>query len=56
MTEHTPSQAEGDRDDSEWTIPDVVHTTPSQAEGERDPADAPTEADDNAVRGRTGTG
>ncbi|WP_430741358.1 hypothetical protein ACQZOG_06445 [Streptomyces sp. P13-3-3] len=51
MSEHTPSQAEGDRDDSEWTTPDVVHTTPSQAEGERDPSDAPSASDDNAVRG-----
>ncbi|MFJ7111580.1 hypothetical protein ACIQW4_00175 [Streptomyces albogriseolus] len=51
MSEHTPSQAEGDRDDSEWTTLDVVHTTPSQAEGERDPSDAPTASDDNAVRG-----
>ncbi|MET9151874.1 MFS transporter [Streptomyces griseoflavus] len=51
MSEHTPSQAEGDRDEDEWTTPDVPHTTPSQAEGERDPADATEPAHDNAERG-----
>ncbi|MFC8437769.1 hypothetical protein ACFUJT_06145 [Streptomyces griseoincarnatus] len=56
MSEHTPSQAEGDRDDNEWTTPDVVHTTPSQAEGERDASDAPSASDDNAVRGTHGGG
>lgn len=35
MSEPTPSQAEGERDDEPDT-PDVPHTTPSQAEGERD--------------------
>ncbi|WKX68946.1 hypothetical protein [Streptomyces sp. XD-27] len=44
--EHTPSQAEGERDDENETPgrrlpgtekhPDVPRTTPSQAEGERD--------------------
>jgi hypothetical protein len=51
LSEHTPSQAEGDRDDDEWTIPEVPHSTPSQAEGERDPADAPAASDDNAEDG-----
>lgn len=43
MTEHTPSQAEGDRDEqdardtAEQSSPD--HPTPSQAEGDRDDAD-----------------
>ncbi|MFJ6069247.1 hypothetical protein ACIQFU_00105 [Streptomyces sp. NPDC093065] len=35
MSEPTPSQAEGERDDEPDT-PDVGHSTPSQAEGERD--------------------
>jgi hypothetical protein len=35
MSEPTPSQAEGERDDEPDT-PDVPHTTPSQAEGERE--------------------
>ncbi|CAM5341378.1 hypothetical protein STENM36S_04437 [Streptomyces tendae] len=35
MSESTPSQAEGERDDEPDT-PDVPHTTPSQAEGERE--------------------
>ncbi|MFE5599626.1 hypothetical protein ACFQ8O_10615 [Streptomyces coelicoflavus] len=35
MSEPTPSQAEGERDDEPDT-PDVPHPTPSQAEGERD--------------------
>ncbi|MEU1051903.1 hypothetical protein [Streptomyces sp. NPDC005876] len=40
MTEQTPSQAEGDRDD-EREAPTPRQTTPSQAEGDRD--DEPTE-------------
>ncbi|MET8566927.1 hypothetical protein [Streptomyces sp. NPDC004783] len=36
MTDQTPSQAEGERDD-EWEPADnPAQTTPSQAEGERD--------------------
>ncbi|MCX5037998.1 hypothetical protein ACFWFH_01450 [Streptomyces coelicoflavus] len=35
MSQPTPSQAEGERDDEPDT-PDVPHSTPSQAEGERD--------------------
>ncbi|MFF0777256.1 hypothetical protein [Streptomyces sp. NPDC003720] len=35
MTEQTPSQAEGERDDDETTA-GPPRTTPSQAEGERD--------------------
>ncbi|MFI6853097.1 hypothetical protein [Streptomyces sp. NPDC050416] len=46
MSDHTPSQAEGDRDDQqdapERTTP--AHPTPSQAEGDRD--DTATEEDD----------
>ncbi|MFE2046964.1 hypothetical protein [Streptomyces sp. NPDC059459] len=38
MSEQTPSQAEGERDD-ERDAPDPPHTTPSQAEGERDDRD-----------------
>ncbi|MFE0806526.1 hypothetical protein ACFW4M_04135 [Streptomyces sp. NPDC058794] len=40
MSEPTPSQAEGERDDERDDVPDVPHTTPSQAEGERDDEDA----------------
>lgn len=43
MSDHTPSQAEGDRDDEPDTTP---HPTPSQAEGDRDESD--TEDDDTA--------
>ncbi|WP_167458237.1 hypothetical protein [Streptomyces ardesiacus] len=48
MSESTPSQAEGERDDEPDTAdrPDPPHTTPSQAEGERDdepgPGDRPS--------------
>lgn len=37
MTEHTPSQAEGDRGDEQRTAerPSPPHPTPSQAEGDR---------------------
>jgi hypothetical protein len=35
MTEPTPSQAEGERDD-EPEREDIPHSTPSQAEGDRD--------------------
>ncbi|WP_167409726.1 hypothetical protein [Streptomyces africanus] len=38
MSDHTPSQAEGDRDDQQ-DAPDRTappHPTPSQAEGDRD--------------------
>ncbi|MEV0240664.1 hypothetical protein AB0I06_12125 [Streptomyces sp. NPDC050674] len=41
MSDHTPSQAEGDRDDEQDTTP---RPTPSQAEGDRD--DASTEGED----------
>lgn len=46
VSHHTPSQAEGERDDAEtpWAHhPAPEYTTPSQAEGERDDADATTE-------------
>ncbi|MFF9908158.1 hypothetical protein ACF1HU_32660 [Streptomyces olivaceus] len=37
MSEPTPSQAEGERDeDRNDTAADVPHSTPSQAEGERE--------------------
>ncbi|MFB7085639.1 hypothetical protein [Streptomyces sp. NPDC056296] len=40
MSDQTPSQAEGERDDERNDAPDPPHTTPSQAEGERDDEDA----------------
>lgn len=43
MTEPTPSQAEGERDD-EPEHADIPHTVPSQAEGERE--EAPEDDDD----------
>ncbi|WP_208614782.1 hypothetical protein [Streptomyces regalis] len=49
MSHHTPSQAEGERDDADTPRPDhptPEYTTPSQAEGERD--DAPTTTEDTA--------
>ncbi|MFD5449241.1 hypothetical protein ACWDTR_13340 [Streptomyces sp. NPDC003470] len=36
MSEQTPSQAEGERDDERTDVPNPSQTTPSQAEGERD--------------------
>ncbi|MER5786458.1 hypothetical protein ABT104_32805 [Streptomyces mobaraensis] len=39
MSDTTPSQAEGERDDEPPEHPDTPHTTPSQAEGERDDDD-----------------
>ncbi|MEV5881262.1 hypothetical protein AB0L74_00745 [Streptomyces sp. NPDC052020] len=47
MSDHTPSQAEGDRDD-ENTEPDrrsPGHPTPSQAEGDRDDTAEPGTGD-----------
>ncbi|MEU3885869.1 hypothetical protein [Streptomyces sp. NPDC029041] len=38
MSDHTPSQAEGDRDDEQDTTP---RPTPSQAEGDRDDENTP---------------
>ncbi|MGW5783123.1 hypothetical protein ACWEWK_03980 [Streptomyces sp. NPDC003757] len=43
MSEPTPSQAEGDRDDAP-DAPDVPRTTPSQAKGERDDEDEDEQA------------
>ncbi|MFI8306365.1 hypothetical protein ACIF80_23555 [Streptomyces sp. NPDC085927] len=44
MSETTPSQAEGERDEEErFTEPD--RTTPSQAEGERDEEEDQASAD-----------
>ncbi|MEU5088031.1 hypothetical protein [Streptomyces sp. NPDC021356] len=47
MREHTPSQAEGERDDNDARrtaeAPDTPYPTPSQAEGDRD--DLPETAD-----------
>jgi hypothetical protein len=42
MSDHTPSQAEGDREDDQDTTPTP---TPSQAEGDRD--EPGTEDDDS---------
>ncbi|WP_081236690.1 hypothetical protein [Streptomyces viridosporus] len=51
MTEHhTPSQAEGDRDDEEPTASSEPRPTPSQAEGDRDDRD-----DRNDTKESTGT-
>ncbi|MBZ6306498.1 hypothetical protein [Streptomyces olivaceus] len=36
MSEPTPSQAEGERDEDRNGKADVPHSTPSQAEGERE--------------------
>ncbi|MFF7789071.1 hypothetical protein [Streptomyces sp. NPDC007991] len=44
MSDHTPSQAEGERDDRQDT-PD--RTTPSQAEGEREDTDTDTNTEDD---------
>ncbi|MET9686496.1 hypothetical protein [Streptomyces coeruleorubidus] len=43
MSDQTPSQAEGDREDDQNTTPTPA-PTPSQAEGDRD--DTTTEEDD----------
>ncbi|MFI8945430.1 hypothetical protein ACIGO6_02810 [Streptomyces sp. NPDC053750] len=45
MSEDTPSQAEGERDDEDTPErPNPPHTTPSQAEGERDDEDTVADA------------
>lgn len=49
VSHHTPSQAEGERDDAdtpraEHPVPE--YTTPSQAEGERDDVDVPETTED----------
>ncbi|GAA3497945.1 hypothetical protein GCM10019016_050480 [Streptomyces prasinosporus] len=55
MTEHhTPSQAEGDRDDEERTASAEPRPTPSQAEGDRD--DAEESAGTGGDAGARGTG
>lgn len=53
MREHTPSQAEGERDDTDRQSadepPDTPYPTPSQAEGEDDDLpDTSDPADDDA--------
>ncbi|MFD5338955.1 hypothetical protein [Streptomyces hawaiiensis] len=48
MSDHTPSQAEGDRDDEQDTTP---RPTPSQAEGDRDDTSAQEEGDGDAADG-----
>ncbi|MGC9497127.1 hypothetical protein [Streptomyces sp. WG7] len=51
MSEQTPSQAEGERDEQD--VPDrqsPPHTTPSQAEGERDDDDTTATTDDTGSR------
>ncbi|WP_455355760.1 hypothetical protein [Streptomyces sp. SYSU K217416] len=52
MSEQTPSQAEGERDDDDRPMP--PRTTPSQAEGERD--DDEDEATDHTDHAEDGTG
>ncbi|MEU0893407.1 hypothetical protein [Streptomyces massasporeus] len=53
MSDHTPSQAEGDRDGDE---PDTTpRPTPSQAEGDRDDGGTPAEGD-GTTDTATGTG
>jgi hypothetical protein len=55
VSHHTPSQAEGEREDAEtpWADhPAPEYTTPSQAEGERD--DAPETAEDVTDPGAQG--
>lgn len=54
VSHHTPSQAEGERDEAEtenpWAHhPNPEYTTPSQAEGERD--DTPETTEDTADPG-----
>jgi len=48
MSEHTPSQAEGEPEDTGRR--DVPRTTPSQAEGD-DPADQEEDTGDEAEEG-----
>lgn len=53
MSHHTPSQAEGERDDADTPRADhpaPEYTTPSQAEGERD--DAAETIQDTTVPGK----
>lgn len=45
MSDRTPSQAEGDRDDDQNTPPTP---TPSQAEGDRDDTTAAAEEEDDS--------
>ncbi|MFF8937559.1 hypothetical protein ACF08O_23000 [Streptomyces paradoxus] len=47
MSDHTPSQAEGDRDDEQDTTP---RPTPSQAEGDRDDTSAEDEGEGDGDR------
>ncbi|MFC8141321.1 hypothetical protein ACFUKV_06070 [Streptomyces paradoxus] len=47
MSDHTPSQAEGDRDDEQDPTP---RPTPSQAEGDRDDTSTPDEGDGGGDR------
>lgn len=59
VSHHTPSQAEGERDDGEtpWADhPSPEYTTPSQAEGERDDAAATVEDTDVPDTEVPGTG
>ncbi|WP_180989829.1 hypothetical protein [Streptomyces cahuitamycinicus] len=51
MSDHTPSQAEGDRDDEQDTTP---RPTPSQAEGDRDDTSPRDEGDGDRTE-TTGT-
>ncbi|MGI5379984.1 hypothetical protein ACQEV2_38185 [Streptomyces sp. CA-251387] len=52
VSHHTPSQAEGERDEAEtpWAHhPAPEYTTPSQAEGERDDDATATTTEDTEV-------
>ncbi|MFI7407375.1 hypothetical protein ACIBU0_01665 [Streptomyces sp. NPDC049627] len=58
VSHHTPSQAEGERDEDEtpWAHhPATEYTTPSQAEGERDDDAATTEDTDGPDAEAAGT-
>jgi hypothetical protein len=50
MSDHTPSQAEGDREDERDTTP---RPTPSQAEGDRGDTSAQDEGDGDGDGGTT---
>ena len=56
MTEHhTPSQAEGDRDDEEPTTSSEPRPTPSQGEGDRDDTEESTGTDSDTGPPGAGT-
>lgn len=58
VSHHTPSQAEGERDDADTPRADhpiPEYTTPSQAEGERDDVPETTEDIGGREKDRPGT-